>query len=317
MTLFGLLDTLIEALDPTAEDFANEVRRLEHVKMAKNLIAQYPILLEMHSQTVGNMKVTPLIAALMTNSHRCTPELFTLLTAAPCNLNAAKNCGRTAVHFLALHNHVPFLKQLLSNNRQTINVNATTNTENYTPVYMAALKACHEAVALLVSNGADVNIANAEQQSPLHMACFFGQTQGGVFNPHLTKELAHQYLTTMQILLASGAYVNVGDKLKKTPLYYFSEVVFPPNLEYIRKIGLRLLLKSGAKLQAKSDEGYTPEKVAKHHGFQAFAAKLHESRIPSLQQLCLKKLIEENADSEIPVEELALQAKSLKLGQGK
>ncbi len=227
--IFGAFDDLIDSLYLSPAEYADAAQRLALEENAKRLLKEYPYLVGMQSQKQGYMRVTPLIAALMIDSHRCSPELFSLLTAVPCDLNTAKDCGRTALHFLALHNHVPFLRQLLSNDRQTINVNATTKAEHCTPVHMAALKGCHQALAVLSVQGkADVNICNSFKQSPLHVACFFGQTKSRVLNPNLTKELAHQYLASIRILLASGALVNVCDALNKTPLYYLSEVVFPP-----------------------------------------------------------------------------------------
>lgn len=313
--LFGVLDELIDALDPTTEDYENQTRRLAHEAKAKKLIKRHPVLLSMHSETEGNMKVTPLVAALMTNPHRCSRDIFHLLIKEPCNLNAAKSCGRTALHFLALYNHIDYLITLLSNDRQTINVNAVTTKENYTPVYMAALKGNNEAVTVLTLKGkADVNICNAFKQSPLHMACFFGQTKGGILNPNLTQALALKYLATIRLLLAAGAWVNAGDTLKKTPLYYLSEVVFPQHLEYIRERAFALLQEYGAISDMKSAEGFAPSTVAIHHGFKTFAAKLQQDRVPTLQQLCIKTLIKEDRDQQILVDELAEKANKLRLG---
>jgi len=95
----------------------------------------------------------------------------------------------------------------------------------------------HEAAALgkekevneLITHGADVNVKNFSQQTPLHVACKSGQNN------------------IVEILVKNGADVNAEDHLGSTPLH-------------LSKNGeiAEILIKNGASLEKKDSNGATP-----------------------------------------------------------
>lgn len=61
--------------------------------------------------------------------------------------------------------------ELLLNNFETIDINLSTDSTQYTPLSAACMAGNFEIVQLLAENGADVNKCDSMQQSPL-IYCF-------------------------------------------------------------------------------------------------------------------------------------------------
>jgi ankyrin repeat protein len=88
--------------------------------------------------------------------------------------------GYTLLTLAAFNNHVDAVKRLLHHYRQfaatsfSIEVNAASRINGWTPIYAAALRGNTDIVALLIGNGADVNKAIDDGTTPLLMATSFG-----------------------------------------------------------------------------------------------------------------------------------------------
>eukprot|EP00047_Mylnosiga_fluctuans_P005684 m.242022 g.242022 ORF g.242022 m.242022 type:complete len:496 (-) comp13955_c0_seq1:99-1586(-) len=136
----------------------------------------------------------------------------------------------TALHFAALNGHVEVVRYLLSKVPED-------NTPGIThPIHWACFRPNLPTIALLIANGADINVVDSES-----------------FTPIMRAAQRNQVLVTA-FLLGRGARVDVADKDGDTALHW---AVNKGNLALTR-----LLLSAGADPRARDRCGQTPLHLA-------------------------------------------------------
>ncbi|MBS0286134.1 MAG: ankyrin repeat domain-containing protein [Proteobacteria bacterium] len=306
MLLDGVLENLIEYLDPLeAKD------RPAYEQEATKIIRKYPQILGLACNRTN--QITPLIAAVMSPKHCCSQEVFTLLLQNPSNLNAAKDCGRRPIHYLCYANRADYLRQLLA--AGDIELNPACHGALYTPLHLAAMGAAFDAMQVLVQTGkANLEAVTNQKQTPLHLACFFGQMRSGTNSPAIAEEVALRYEQTIDVLLAAGAKVNVPDADKRTPLYYLASANIP--LEIKQRI-MAKLIEHGANpgiVDFAKDNFAT---FAKRIGQTDFAQMAQESAVPTLRWYCVRAVVNNQQKQLTNIEEIDSALQKMKLGRGK
>ena len=124
----------------------------------------------------------------------------------------------------AKEGNIEAVKQHLANGAD---VNA--KDDGWTPLHNAAGYSTKEMVELLISNGANVNVKNEDEWTPLHDAA--------------SKEVA-------ELLIAKGADMDAKDKDNWTPLH---KAAFGGHMEIVE-----LLIAEGADVNAKGEDEWTP-----------------------------------------------------------
>ena len=311
-TQIGLLQELIDYLDPP---YGESVQfYAEYEQNALRLIEANPGILQQQGGPEDN-NVTPLIAAVMRGPRCCSVDLFKTMMPRS-NLDAANSFGIRVIHYLARNNRFEHLQALLNSANEKkikIDVNATTAVGD-TAANLAALEGASKALSLLTIVGkVNVNIVNAQKQSPLHVACFFGQPQGGKRETPITEEQAQQYVECIDLLLMAGAEVNARDQFGSTPAHCLVSVDIPQD---IKLSALNALIQHGADLTLKANNLNTPVAMTKDYKFHEFSEVLQQQVVPSLKILAANKLIENKVEETSLFEDIANILRRLKLGKG-
>jgi ankyrin repeat protein len=164
-------------------------------------------------------------------------KVVELLLANGAAVNAKNRYSSTPLHWSVYSNHIDVVKLLLS---KGADVNARSRSF-VTPLFLAVWNGNAEMVKLLIAHGADVNAKDNESFTPLHIAAMSGR-QGIV-----------------ESFPAEGANVNVKEyEVGLTSLF------LPTQEDRIET--MKLLLASGADVNAKNKFGYTPLHIASYHG---------------------------------------------------
>lgn len=103
----------------------------------------------------------------------------------------------------AEHNQIEIINELLSADPSLVH---TTDTDGYTPLHRAAYSNQMEAVKILLSSGARVDVATVDGWQPLHCACYWNN------------------VNIASILLQNGANINAQTQGGQTPLHLASSV---------------------------------------------------------------------------------------------
>ncbi len=261
-------------------------------KEALRLLDKYPTVRALHSHDDDD--ITPLIAGVVKKDHCCSPELFQSLLKEPTDVNASNKRGRRAVHFLASYNRHEFLNTLLTDPNHTVDVNVVCEPDNFSPVYMAALKGCHQSLAqliLLKIDEVNVNLANSLGQTPLQMACFFGQEMGGKQKVKLPREQVLNYLSCIRLLLKAGANVNAQDSKGLTAAHYLAAADIPEDIKlYI----FSLLKEYGADFTIQSKLRNKVWEIAKQYKDLNIVKAIATDTIPSLFQYAAIAALKQN-----------------------
>ncbi len=166
------------------------------------------------------------------------------------NINAHFEEGFTALHFAALAGSDKVATVFLANGA---NVDAK-GKNNVTPLMMASLENENKVVALLLAHGADVNFQSEDGFTPLFLAISIGLEDN--------EETAKRFTTsneTVALLLIYGADVNT--KITVTKSEYADLSGFTPlhiaAVSHNAKM-VTMLIEHGAKVNAETDDGYTP-----------------------------------------------------------
>ena len=178
-------------------------------------------------------------------------EVKRLLEEDPLRVHEKCDMGRTPLHYAATEGQLEAARLLL---RAGADIDAEDNW-NKTPLFLAV---CEEPlvidhtpmVTFLIQMGANANYADHAGDTPLHMACAFGDP-GSDF-----------------ALLQSGAKANVQNNRGNTPLHdsVISRDVKP----------VRMLLAHGADTAIRNNEGLTAQELALREGFLQMAEMLEE-----------------------------------------
>ena len=170
-----------------------------------------------------------------------------------------KNRGRTPLHFSAIHGKKEFVELLITNGAD---VNIADNLGK-TPLHKAASLGKKDMAEILIANGAKLNTADESGKTPLHEAALRGHCR------------------VLQFLLTNSAKVNITDNLGKTPLH---EAVQKGQIE-----AAKILIENGADPRKEDvnevdNEGLTP---------------LHRAAISGCSKEMVKLLISMGADTKI------------------
>lgn len=163
-------------------------------------------------------------------------EVVELLIGAGAEVNAKNKYGGTALAIAAAGGRTETVKLLLA---KGADVNAKAQSGE-TPLYGAVgYFGNKEVTELLIANGAEVNAENPLKRTPLFAAVEAGNK------------------ATVEVLLANGADVNVKEfPSSRTPLHYVGLEVARDDSDC--KEIIKLLLKEGAKVNAKDNGDRTP-----------------------------------------------------------
>ena len=162
---------------------------------------------------------------------------------------------KEAVHYSAKNNWPNILSKLLE---KRVDVNALT--EGETPLYLACKRGKTEIVKLLLSHGADPNIATVGPHPhtyPIQAAC------------------RCLHYDVVKLLLEYNADVNVRGRSDHTVLHCELIQLFIPYFDKRRDL-VQLLLDAGADVNAASEEGETPFYIACSKGFESVVEKMLE-----------------------------------------
>ncbi|MEL7497078.1 MAG: ankyrin repeat domain-containing protein [Planctomycetota bacterium] len=113
---------------------------------------------------VDTNQATPLMYAIM--YRRQTAEIAEKLIQAGAAVQHTNKSQQTALHLACYYNSPEIAKALIN---AGADVNAADNNQN-TP-FLAACSSCPDVVELMIKKGAKLSVANRQQQTALHLAC--------------------------------------------------------------------------------------------------------------------------------------------------
>lgn len=187
---------------------------------------------------VDELGVTPLMSAAARDHYRVAKFLIT----KGANVNARSKAGYTVLHAAASGGGKELVELLI---RSGANVNARTN-DGTTPLRLNAESHYYADVAnVLLSNGADPNLADGDNRTPLNWA--------------ITK----CHMATAELLLTKGADVTTIDKLGMTPLHWAISRSSDSRCKQRESLKIvQLLLLNGARVDVADNRGRTPISLA-------------------------------------------------------
>lgn len=151
-------------------------------------------------------------------------------------LDAADDCGMTALHLAAKYNHPAVVQFLLKECNLDVNVECTRQPYlGHTPLHFAAQVVGGDMVCMLLRLGADANATARDGDTALHVAARFGddavidelvrggalvdtQNDSGLTSLMVASGLGRRRLVTA--LLRSGASVHLVDSSGNTALHH-------------------------------------------------------------------------------------------------
>ena len=166
------------------------------------------------------------------------------------NLKIPNNRGELPLHTGSMFNNYQVIDFLV---KKTGNVNILSKSK-YSALHFATSNMNVQAIAALRDNHADFNIKDKYETTPLHL----------VFSSWKRDNEGKIDLSTMEMLLKSGANPNIGDQWNRTALHFAARI---PDGRMAKK-----LLEKGADLNIRINCGshYTPIDVARKENNQEF-----------------------------------------------
>lgn len=155
--------------------------------------------------------------------------------------------GETVLHWSAREGDYDLTK-LLIQSRADVNVE---DSDGDTPLHWAAIKGHGKIAELLVRGGADVNTRNIDRDTPLHRA------------------VANDHHHVVSLMLRHDSDVNSIDDAGNTPLHLAAARAN----KLINLLIVKLLIDSGADLNAKNGKGWTPLDRTQNGDMEAFLRK--------------------------------------------
>ena len=173
----------------------------------------------------------------LVTSRRCTLEAVDLLIERGADVAACDTDNETPLHVAAMMGHKEVVDFLIQRGSDV----AARNKYNKTPLHLAAMIGHKEVVDLLIQRGADVEARNKYNKTPLHLAADEGHKE------------------VVDFLIQRGADVAACDKLyKQTPLHLAAD-------EGHKEV-VDLLIQRGADVAARDKYNRTPLHAAVRKG---------------------------------------------------
>jgi len=236
--------------------------------LVEHLIGKFPE----HINARGGWMVTPLVAALHGKHFRVADSLF----RHGADVDVLGYEGKTPLVAVSWTGSVDIVRWLLD---RGADANAYEG-DHFTSLHLAAFYADLESVQALLEHGADINARNEYGEVPLHLAASpFEDPHHYQFDDpysHRRKDLYHCHLAIVQLLLNYGADANTRDDAGFTPLHHSSCRQKPLSTLFGTAEGAYLLLKHGANIDAKDNQGRTALELALDHGHDEMARFLSE-----------------------------------------
>lgn len=257
--------------------------------------------------------MTPLMALVSFDNAIASPFLFAhVCNQKETNVNAVNTFGAGVIHLLAKKNLFNLLYILISEKKDVLEVNCVTK-ERVTALSLASQVGAWETVLVLLNIGhADVAIPNRKKQTPLHLACLFGQEHSGTRKETLDQTSLLKFEDIIRALLEAGADPNTPDDEGLTPVHYLASVTIP--LE-ARERMTRLLEEYGARFDNQSHLGNRPCDLAEIHQNETpeVAQLLKRHIVPPLFFLCLQKIQETPSLKDLNMDVLAERCMKMKI----
>eukprot|EP00941_MAST-03F_sp_MAST-3F-sp1_P002665 g2665.t1 len=183
--------------------------------------------------------------------------------ADPCNRDEML---RVPLHHASEKGHLRVVEALLGSN--DIDVNAK-DRYNRTPLHLAAAKGRPNVVTLLLDAGARHEAKDKDGRTPLHAAARQNINKSAN-NLNLDDGVSGQ-IDVVQLLLRAGANIHAADKRNWTPTHFAAWVGRLPMLELLMRPGPRVSVRNkesreGAKLNSTTKLGRTPLHLAAAKG---------------------------------------------------
>jgi ankyrin repeat protein len=203
-------------------------------------------------------------------------EAVMLLIEKGEDINAKDSNGNSLLHQVIANANLAMVKMLLE---KGANINLL-NDQQVSPLYYSLGYAGHcdmNIVKLLVDGGANVNIPMYNGDTPMHMACYCANKEA------------------MEILLSKGAGINIANQQGDIPLY---SLLQQANLEDEQKLeAVKYLLSMGAAVHYINSNGNTALDIATGQCKEEIAKYLN-SQIAEQASIVLSK---DSATSKVQV----------------
>jgi ankyrin repeat protein len=220
-------------------------------------------------------------------------EILEKLLEKKIDINVKDKESVTALQLAAEQNAIPAVKLLLkygadANVRKEVQGEIFSDgqkTQGWqeTPLLNALERNYTELAGILIANGADINVRNRNQDSPLQLATNYGNTiiidrlltKGAKINAQdnfgntalfdaITNRRANSFKTS-KLLVDRGAKVNIANTIGQTPLMLAASLPDEVNnnpkqsqtIQKIRSDLIQLLIDNGADINAKDKNGKT------------------------------------------------------------
>ena len=225
------------------------------------------------------------------------PAEATRLLDAGADPNITDPYGRTPLHYATLHGHTNTARTLIEAGADLNARIPRTRREDSlaTPLGLAVQQRHTQMVELLLTGGADPNVAAMEDEPPLHLAAEEGQVElaallldagadvngrDGGGGTALRAAAAHGRLEIAHLLISSGA--DLDSRPSKSDRWQGTPLMFAVNRGYLDVAGA--LLKAGADVGVTDEHGETALHLAVTSSYWDTQDEIMEREYPGLDR---------------------------------